>query len=172
MNWRNTFSLSAIAALGLALLPGNAIAQQKTLKEQLVGTWTLVSWEQTNKDGSKFQRFGANPKGVNIFDANGHFYIMFARSDLLRIVSNDPSTPTPEEAKSIAAGTIAYYGTYTVDEAVKVVSLHIEASSFPNQLGIDQKRTITSLTATELKYINTTVVGGTGQINISLKRAY
>jgi len=60
-----------ITALGLALLPGNALAQQKSLKDQLVGTWTLVSWEQDVPSGPKFQRFGANPKGYNIFDANG-----------------------------------------------------------------------------------------------------
>jgi hypothetical protein len=68
-------------------------------------------------------------------------------------------------------GSIAYYGTYSVDEAAKVVSYRIESSSFPNQLGIEQKRTITSITPTEMKYINTTVVGGAGQITITLKRA-
>ena len=39
--------LSSIAALGLALLPGSALAQQKSLNELLVGTWTAVSLEQT-----------------------------------------------------------------------------------------------------------------------------
>ena len=43
MNRRNIFGLSAIAALGLALLPGSAVSQQKSLKEQIVGTWTFVS---------------------------------------------------------------------------------------------------------------------------------
>ncbi len=65
---------------------------------------------------------------------------------------------------------IGYYGTYTLDEASKVITMRIEASSFPNQLGIEQKRTITSLTPTELKYINTTVVGNAGQISVTLKR--
>jgi hypothetical protein len=40
----------------------------------------------------------------------------------------------------------------TVNEAEKVAILHIDASTFPNQVGTDQKRTITSLTAAELKY--------------------
>jgi Lipocalin-like domain len=53
-----------------------------SLKEQLLGSWTATSWEQANKDGTKFQRFGANPKGVNMFDANGRFFVMFARADL------------------------------------------------------------------------------------------
>jgi hypothetical protein len=97
MNRRNILGLSVITALGVTLLPGSALAQQKLLKEQLVGTWTVASWEQANKDGTKFQRFGANPKGINVFDANGRFFVMFARPDLPKIASRDPMKTTPEE---------------------------------------------------------------------------
>jgi hypothetical protein len=51
MNRRYIISLSALTALGLALLPSNAISQKKSLKEQLVGTWTLVSANQVSKEG-------------------------------------------------------------------------------------------------------------------------
>jgi len=163
MNCRHIFSLSVATALGLALLPGSALAQQKSLKEQLVGTWTVVSWEQARPDGSKFHRFGTNPKGVQVFDANGRFVYMALHPDLPKIASNNPSTPTPEELKGLVGQSIAFYGTYTVDEATKVITLRIEASSFPNQVGAENKRTITSLTADELKYQNTTALSG-GQI--------
>jgi hypothetical protein len=43
MNRRNILSSSAITALGLIVLPGSTVAQQKSVKEQLVGTWTFVS---------------------------------------------------------------------------------------------------------------------------------
>jgi hypothetical protein len=157
-----------MAALGVALLPGSAMSQ--TLKQQLVGTWMLAAWEQDVPNGPKFQRFGANPKGYHIFEANGRFYTMFARPDLPKIASNNPSNPTPDEAKSIVSGAIAYYGTYTIDEASKVVTLNIESSSFPNQVGAVQKRTITSISATELKMQNTTALTG-GQIYYTLKKA-
>jgi len=170
MNRRNIFGLSVITALGLTLLPGSAVAQQKSLKEQLVGTWTVASWEQANKDGTKFQRFGANPKGVNVFDANGRFFVMFARPDLPKIASSDPMKTTPAENKAVMEGTIAYYGTYSVDETGKTVTLRVEASSFPNQVGSEQKRTITSLTASELALSNPTALTG-GQINYVMKRA-
>ena len=42
MDRRAIFGLPVIAALGLAILPGGATAQQKSLKDQIVGTWTLV----------------------------------------------------------------------------------------------------------------------------------
>ena len=171
MNRRNALSLSVITALGLALLPGSAVAQQKSLKEQLIGTWTIVSWEQDGgPTGSKFQRFGANPNGYNIFDASGRFFIMLAGADLPQIASNNPSTPTQEKARAIAGGTVGYFGTYAVDEASKIITLHIEVSSLPNQVGSDQKRTITSLTGDELKYQNMTALSG-GQIHYVWKRA-
>src|SRR5262245_33298725 len=114
MNRRHFLSVSAVTALGLALLPSSAVGQQKSLKDQLVGASTLVSWDQTNPDGSKLQRFGANPKGVNIFDANGRVFVLYARPDLPKIASGNPSTPTPEEGKAIVGGAIGYFGTYTV----------------------------------------------------------
>jgi hypothetical protein len=170
MSSRMIIGLSAIAGLGLVLAPTGAVSQQKSLKEQLVGTWTVVSWEQARPDGSKFQRFGANPKGVHIFDANGRYAVIFAHPELPKISSNNPSTPTPDELKGLVGRSIAYFGTYTVDEGSKVVNLRVEASSFPNQVGADNKRTITSLTADELKYQNTTALTG-GQIYITFKRA-
>jgi hypothetical protein len=171
MNRRSILGLSVVTAFGLAVLSEHAVSQPKSLKDQLVGTWTPVSWEQDVPNAPKLQRFGSPPKGIHVFDANGHFVIMFARSDLPKLSSNNIANPTPEEAKTLITGLIAYHGTYTVDEAAKIISLKIEATSFPNQLGIEQKRTITSLTPTELKYVNTTVVGNAGQIYVALKRA-
>jgi len=170
MNRRHLFSISTVAVLGLALLPSGALGQQKSLKDQLVGTWTLVSWEQTNPDGSKLQRFGANPKGVNVFDASGRVFLMYARPDLPKIASGNPSTPTPEEAKAIVAGAIGYFGTYTVNEGDKSIVFRLEASSFPNLLLADQKRTVVSLTADEMKYSNPVPISG-GQINYAFRRA-
>jgi hypothetical protein len=168
MNRRIILSLSALTAF--TLLPGSAVSQQKSLKEQLVGTWTLVSWEQQRPDGSKFQRFGTNPKGVNIFDANGRFAVIFLHPDLPKIASSDPSTPTPDEQKALVGRSIAYYGTYTVDEGAKTITLNVEASTFPNQVGGDNRRTVMALTGDELKYQNTRPLTG-GQINTGYKRA-
>ena len=48
--------ICTVTLLGLAVLVGNVAAQQKSLKEQLVGAWTLVSVEVTAKDGTKSGR--------------------------------------------------------------------------------------------------------------------
>jgi Lipocalin-like domain len=159
----------SLVSLVLVLAATDAVAQQKSIKDQLVGTWTVVSWDQVRADGSNVQRFGGNPKGINVFDANGRFFVMFARPDLPKIASRDPLKTTTEENKAVMEGTIAYYGTYSVSESDKVLTLRVEASSFPNQVGADQKRTITELTGDQLKYENTTVLSG-GQIHVVLSR--
>jgi hypothetical protein len=50
MNRRNILGISAMTAMGLALVPSNAVSQQKSLKEQLVGAWTLVSCGSTQPE--------------------------------------------------------------------------------------------------------------------------
>jgi hypothetical protein len=67
------------------------------------------------------------------------------------------------------AGSIAYFGTYAVDDANKAISLHMDASTFANQAATDQKRTITSITADELQH-DTAALNG-DRISIGLKRA-
>jgi Lipocalin-like domain len=171
MNRRATLAMTTTALLCLAvgLSASASLARQKSLKEQLVGTWTLVSSDQVRPDGSNLKQFGANPKGINVFDANSRFFVMVASADNSKIVSNDPSKTNSEE-DGLVVESIAYYGTYTVNEAVKVVSLHLEASTFPNQVGTDEKRSITSLTADELKYSSPAAISGV-QVHQVWKRA-
>jgi hypothetical protein len=171
MNRRTILGLSAVTALGLTMLPGIAGAQQKSLKDEIVGTWTLVSWEQTRADGSKNQRFGTNPKGMNTYDANGNFSLIIMRPDLPKIAASDPEKVTPEEGQAISRGAIAYFGTYTVDEADKVINLKINATTLQNQVGMEQKRVITSINANEMKYRNSTSVVSGAQIELVWKRA-
>ena len=62
MNTRSIFSLTTIA-FGFVLLSSDAIGQQRTLKEQLIGTWALIANENVAPDGTKRQPLSANPEG-------------------------------------------------------------------------------------------------------------
>jgi hypothetical protein len=172
MTRRATLAMTTTALLWLAVgsSASNSLAKQKSLKEQLVGTWTLVSSDQVRADGSKLKQFGANPQGINVFDAKGRFFLMVASADNSRIAARDSNETNQEEVGGLIAESIAYYGTYTVNEEVNVISLHLDASTFPNQIGTDQKRTVTSLTADELKYISPAVTSGV-QVHQVWKRA-
>jgi hypothetical protein len=170
MNRPGILGIAAMTALGLAVLSGSVVAQQKPLKEQLIGNWTLVSSDQVRPDGSKLKQFGANPTGVNVFDANGRFFVLIASADDSKIASNNPNKTNSEEGGGLIPESMAYYGTYTVNEAEKVVVLHLEASTFPNLVGTDQKRIVTSLAADELKYTNPAAMRGL-QVDQVWKRA-
>jgi hypothetical protein len=53
MKRSNVVSYSAVALLGLATVTGNALGQQKPLKEQIVGSWTYAANETVRPDGSR-----------------------------------------------------------------------------------------------------------------------
>jgi hypothetical protein len=109
--------IAASAMVGLALLPANAIAQQKSLKEQLVGTWALVLCENVAPDGAKTPLVvGSNPAGQHIFTDDGHFSFQ-AAAEFPKFASNDRMKTTPEENNAVVEGSIAYYGIYTVNDA-------------------------------------------------------
>jgi hypothetical protein len=150
-----------MTALGLALLPGNAISQQKSLKEQLVGTWTFVSAIDVQKDGTKTDRWGPNPKGMLVFDGNGRYSLTIMRSDLPKFAGKTMVEGTADENKALVQGMIHHFGTYSVNEADKTLTTRVEGSSFPNLNGSEQKRIIASLTADELKYTNPATATGT-----------
>lgn len=149
------FTLTALACLwlGVVLPAGKAIGQQaeSALKDQLLGTWRLVSSDTEREDGSQADTFGPHPTGILMLDANGRFSLQEMRSDLPKFASNNRQEGTPEENQAIVQGSICFFGTYSVDEAAKTLIFHLEASTFPNWTGTDQKRSVT-LTGDELTW--------------------
>jgi hypothetical protein len=158
MNCRAILGLPVLA-FALAVMPSEASGQQTSLKEQLIGAWTLVSAVDTAPDGSKNDVFGPNPKGAYMFDANGRFTQMLMRSDLPILESR--TSGTAEQHKAVAHGAIAMYGTYTVDEATKTITVNFEGSSFAKFNGASGKRIVTSITADEMRTMNPATSTGT-----------
>ena len=156
------------AAMGMSLLAGNTVAQQTSIKEQLLGAWSLVSIEFVRPDGSRSSTFGANPNGVAFFDAGGHYIISVMRSDRAKYAVNNFAQGTAEENKATAQGAITYFGTYSVSEADRTIAIHIEGSSFPNWNGADQKR-IFAITGDELK-LTSPAATGAGIAEVAWKR--
>ena len=141
--------------LATALGIGAASAQPaKNLREQIVGTWDFVIAEITAADGKKTLPFGDKPKGQVIFTADGHFSQVHVSSGLPRIASNNRLAGTDADNRAIVHGTLALFGTYTVDEAKKTLTFNITASTYPNQEGTSQTRTIDRLTETEFRNTN------------------
>lgn len=121
-------------------------------------------------DGTKTEQFGPNSKGILIFAPNGHFATVNARADLPKLASANRSRATPEETKAVVEGSLAYYGTYSVSDSEKLIIVHVEGSTFANQVGTVQKRLITSLTSDEMTFTNPAATSG-GSIQLVWRRA-
>jgi hypothetical protein len=151
MNRRSILTLSAIACLPFlqSLLPSPIIAQQGSLRQQLVGTWSLVSAEVTTPNGTKRQPFGTNPKGTLVFDANGQYATVFGQS--VRPKFNKPDEPTTEERAAAQASFAANYGTWSVNEADKTLTFKFEGALVPNNEGSEVEWLLASLSGDQLK---------------------
>jgi hypothetical protein len=167
MNPQSAFTFSAIAAIGLALLPGNLSAQPGTLTQQLVGAWTIVSWQGTAPDGTK--REITNPKGLLIFDAAGRYAQVVAREDRPKFKS--PGQPTVEE---LAAATENFFaanaGTWMVSEPEKLLIQRFDAALRPDNEGTIFRSGI-SLSGDELRLTSVRPLPTGARIDVVYRRA-
>jgi hypothetical protein len=132
----------------------------KPLKEQLIGTWTLVSVDNIYPDSSRVHPYGENPKGMLVFDNRSNYAIQIYKAIRPKIASGDKNICTPEESKALIQGSNAHFGKYTVDEAKHTITFKVNHASFPNWEGIDQERTYI-YTANRISYVVThTTQGG------------
>jgi hypothetical protein len=168
-----TFSTLSVHAallcfLGASTFSYAASGQQKSLKEQIVGTWKYVSVDNIRPDGSRVPLFGPAPQGRVTFDRNGNYILMTSRADLPKFASGNRNQATNDEYKAVAQGSIAHFGRYEVNEAGKTLIFHIDASTFPNWNGIEQKRPF-SISGDELKWVTPSASSG-GSAEVVLKR--
>lgn len=171
MNRRSmlAFSTMALLCLGVGFPASDAVAQQKSTQDQLVGTWTFVSAVNTRLDGTEFDPNGGKAvTGVLMFDSAGHFSWQIIRSDLPKIASNNRQEGTADEFIAGSQEVLSYFGTYSLDDSGKTLTMHIESSSFPNFNGANQKRSI-ALTGDELTVTNPSGASG-GTTSVTWKR--
>ena len=151
MHRRGIVGIWAIAAMALAL-SGGAVAQQKSIKDQLVETWTLLLADDVKADGTQMPDFGPNPMGTLIFTPDGHYSLQIMRAGRPAFASNNFMSGTPAENKAATSGVISHFGAYVADDRDKSFTFRVEGSSFPNWEGTRQKRSIAALTDEVLEY--------------------
>jgi hypothetical protein len=135
-----------------------AASQALAGRSQLVGSWVFVSGGSKLPDGKPV--WGNDPKGLLIFMENGRYSSLLMRGDLPKFVSGSRIQGTPEENAAIVRGSIASFGTYTVDEGKKTFTIRWEANTFPNSTGQTQTRAFT-INGDELRIANPApTVGG------------
>ena len=143
--------LCLIAFATLPVLPSRAA--EPSLKEQLIGTWIYVSSTGKREDGSNVPR--PSLQGAVTYTADGRFHFISTPTDAPKFASNDSARPTPEEAMAVASRSIAYTGTYTVDEGTRTILVNVETATYPNLVGApNQRRIVTAITADEMRFTN------------------
>ncbi|HEY4231776.1 MAG TPA: lipocalin-like domain-containing protein [Thermoanaerobaculia bacterium] len=127
--------------LGIALL-GPAAVAAPMLRQQILGTWRLVSFERKESASAPWTHYyGDHPAGYLMYDGTGHMMVTLATTPPTpKFASGDGWTPTAAEAQAAYRGFTAYFGTYTVDEAAHAVTHHVEGSLNPSFTGTDQVR--------------------------------
>lgn len=111
-----------------------------TLRDWLIGAWTLCSYVATPVDGSSaYHPLGEDAQGLILYTPDGYVAAQLMRRDRPAFASGDPARGTPDECRA-AAAFIGYAGPFTVDEATGVLNHEVAVSFFPNWLGRTQVR--------------------------------
>jgi hypothetical protein len=101
---------------------------------ELVGTWALVATEWRRADGRHGNPFGAGAVGVLTYDAAGNMSAQVMRAER-PVAPADHATGIETAMASAFAGYIAYFGTYEIDAAMRVVVHTVIGSAFPAWVG-------------------------------------
>jgi hypothetical protein len=162
-----SFALKLLVTALVVSVAQHAYAQQ-SIKDQIVGAWAFETSNAKRADGTPL--WGEAPRGMFILSPSGHFSWQVFRSDRPPFASKNRLTPTSDEVMASNGGSLAYFGTYLIDEAEKMITFRTIASTFPNAEGEVIKRVITKLTPDELVYANPSTTLGQS-INAVFKRA-
>lgn len=93
------------------------LAHAQSIKDQMIGAWTLVEGTEVKSDGTKLVPW---TKGSLIVEPSGHLsFIVLAKN-----------RPRTENVRIPVGQMVAWYGTYTVDEARKGYTAKIEGASW------------------------------------------
>jgi hypothetical protein len=112
MDRRSALGLASLAGLA-ACLPRNALAEQKTLDDQIVGLWRLTS--HTNKvvgTGALEYPFGEHPTSYQLFGRGGEMLNLIMGED-----RKGPAGTSLTDAEKLALfnSCVAQIGTYKIE---------------------------------------------------------
>jgi hypothetical protein len=110
--------LAALAGIDLTERPERVLTAEE---ERFIGVYTLIS-----SGGS-----GENPIGRIYYDRAGRMGALLHPRERKPL----PKEPTVADYRDMLRGLQAYFGTYTLDEAAKTVTHHIEGGLDPAEVG-------------------------------------
>jgi hypothetical protein len=111
-----------------------------TIREQLLGTWRLVSYYTEGTDGSIAHPMGQDTVGFIMYLSDGFMSAHLMVPGRPAYTGGTANTATQSELAAAALGYFGYAGRYEVDELREAVRHHIEVALAPNLAGSTQFR--------------------------------
>lgn len=139
-----------LCAACVGLMSPSAYGQ--SLKEQVLGTWTLVSMARVVDDVEQPGLLGPDAIGQFMFGPDGHMCFNAMRRNRTQFGSAYPGG-TSEEKSAAYDSFVGYCGRYEVNEQERSILFRIELSTYPNWTGTTETR-FAEVTGTRLR-INT-----------------
>ena len=137
------FVVAICMSLAYSLSMNAAFAQQG-LKDRLVGTWKIISWESLRPNGQIVNIWmGLHPTGLIIYQPNGYMAVQIM-ADPRPTFAQNPATspPTFDEFRNAYYGYYAVWGTYTINDAGNGVVHNLEGSERPGEVGGKHPRSV------------------------------
>jgi hypothetical protein len=115
-------------------------ATAEHLRANLIGAWTLESYESRSLDGSNvIYPLGPDAQGIIMYTPDGYMSAQLMRADRTPFHRDDPHLARDEELVAAASGYLTYSGHYTIVND-GLIAHHVAVSLLPNWIGRIQYR--------------------------------
>ena len=132
-------ALEIAASFGLLAALGSAPAVTRpTKREEVVGAWSLVTFNVDEGKGAAMPRFGSNPVGYLIYSADARMAAVLAGTHRPELKSPEGTAASEEQRSESLLNFLAYAGRYEIRG--DRVFHHVEVSVFTNLTGTTLER--------------------------------
>ncbi len=104
----------------------------------IIGTWRLISFEIRNLHGQVSYPFGQDAIGYLMYNSDGYMSATLMRANRPKFATGDIAGGSVDEQVTALQSYLTYLGRFELQDN-KVIH-HIEASLFPNWVGVTQER--------------------------------
>lgn len=123
-----------LLAAVMAVVMSAATTALAEARNPLIGTWSMVS-ATTERQGVRADAYGPEPHGWLVFTPELTFVEVLTDPRVPTFESNVRGEGTDAENRAAMAGSIGFFGRYSVDAHGEFSGNSVEGSTFPNWVG-------------------------------------